>query len=189
MRAWIESNRQAAVLVALTLAVPLCLLLYFSADFLLLRQQQQREIDRLEPRIARLKGLVESELSLGESASQLDARVRDLVYPASEDSAAVAAALQNNVRQIAADAGMTVSDSQVLKAVEEEGFERVGVKLTVSGNITALDAALLDLTTYVPLLLVESIEIWPDQQSRRRDAQPAQTVTASLQLLSLRALQ
>ena len=189
MKAWIDANRQAAVLVALTLAIPLCLLLYFSMDFMVLRAEYQREIDRLEPRIARLRGLVGSEAGLGSAAIQLDARLQGLVYPASQEPATVSAALQKNVREIAAEAGLTVSDSQVLKVVEEEGFERIGVKLTVSGSVAALETALQDLTTYVPLLLVESIEVFPDMRSRKRDAPPAQQVTASMQLLSLRALQ
>jgi general secretion pathway protein M len=68
-------------------------------------------------------------------------------------------------------------------------FERMGLKLTVSGDIAALDAALLDLSTYTPLLLVESIEIWPERRSGRKDEAPEQTLTATLELLSLRALQ
>ena len=189
MRAWIQSNRQAAILVGLTLALPLLLLLYLAGDLLAARAGYQREIDRLEPRIARLRGLVESERVLGQSSEKLATRVGDLVYPVSDDNAGVSAALQNSVREIATDAGLTVSNSQVLKAKEEEGFERIGLKLTVSGDIAALNAALLDLSTYTPLLLVESIEIWPDRRSGRKEEAPDQTLTATLELLSLRALQ
>ena len=71
---------------------------------------------------------------------------------------------------------MTVSDSQVLKVVAEEGFQRIGVKLTVSGSVAALEAALQDLTTYVPLLLVESVEVYPDVRSRKRGAPPTTAV-------------
>jgi general secretion pathway protein M len=189
LRAWLENNRQAAVLVGLTLALPVFILLYLSVDLLGMRAEYQREIDRLEPRIARLRGLVESEQRLVESSDQIGARLKNLVYPVFDDRAAVSAALQNNVREIASNAGMTVSNSQVLKVRQEEGFERIGLKLTLSGDIVALDTALLDLTTYIPLLLVESIEIWPDRRSRAKDASPGQTLTASLQLLSLRSMQ
>jgi general secretion pathway protein M len=190
VRAWIESNRHAAVLVGATLALPLVILLYLVVDLLGVRAEYQREIDRLEPRIARLRGLVESEELLGNASGRLASRVQDLVYPASEDDASVSAALQNSVREIATDAGLTVSNSQVLKVKEEDGFERIGLKLTVSGDIGALDTALLDLSTFTPLLLVESIEIWPARQSRRnKEEQPGQTLTATLELLSLRALQ
>ena len=189
MKAWLEANRQSAILVGVTAALPLALLLYFAADLLGMRAQYQREIDRLEPRIARLRGLVESEELLDSSRNNIGTRVQNLVYPASEDRAAVSAALQKNVREIASDAGLTVSNSQVLKVKEEEGFDRIGLKLTVSGNMAALDTALLDLATYLPLLLVESIEIWPDRQSRKKDEQPHQSLTASLQLLSLRSVQ
>lgn len=189
MRAWIAANRQAAILVGLTVALPLALLIYFAADFLGKRAEYQSEIDRLEPRIARLRGLVESEDLLGTSSENVGTRLLDLVYPATEDRAEVSAALQKNVREIASDAGLSVSNSQVLKPKQEDGFERIGLKLTLSGDLSALDTALLDLATYAPLLLVESIEIWPDRQSRRKGEEPHQNLTATMQLLSLRSVE
>ncbi len=189
MRDWIQNYRRSAVIVGLTLVLPLFGLLYLVGDFLEMRQGYQHEIERLEPRIARLKGLSESEQRLAESAGRLHARLRDLAYPGSDDRAAVSATLQNNVREIVTAAGLSVTNSQVLPVKEEEGFDRIGLKLTVSGEVAALDAALMELTTYVPLLLVESIEIWPERQSRRNDTNPPQRLTASLQLLSLRSTQ
>jgi general secretion pathway protein M len=119
----------------------------------------------------------------------LDARLRDLAYPSSDDRAAVSATLQNSVREIVASAGLSVTKSQVLPIKQEQGFDRIGVKLTVTGTIESLDAALMELTAYLPLLLVESIEIFPDNQSRRKDKGSVQKLTASLQLLSLRSTQ
>ncbi len=189
MRAWVESNRHAAILVGLTLALPLVVVLWVAADLFAMRSGYQREIDRLEPRIARLRGLVQSEAQLGDYSEKIGDRLQDLVYPAAEDNAAVSAALQKDVREIASDAGLTVSNSQVLKAKQEGGFERIGLKLTLAGDLAALDRVLLDLSTYVPLLLVESLEVWPDRQSRQKDEPPHQNLTATLELLSLRATQ
>jgi general secretion pathway protein M len=119
----------------------------------------------------------------------LDARLRDLAYPSSDDRAAVSATLQNSVREIVASAGLSVTNSQVLPIKQEQGFDRIGVKLTVTGTIESLDAALMELTAYLPLLLVESIEIFPESQSRRKDKGAERKLTASLQLLSLRSTQ
>jgi general secretion pathway protein M len=189
VRDWIQNYQRSAAIVGITLVLPLLLLLYLVGDFLAVRQGYQQEIERLEPRIARLKGLTESEQRLAQSADRLGSRLRDLAYPVSLDRATVSATLQNNVREIVATAGLSVTNSQVLPVREEEGFDRIGVKLTVSGDVAALDAALMELSTYVPLLLIESIEIWPERQSRRSDTPPPQRLTASLQLLSLRSTQ
>lgn len=189
MRDWIQNYRRAAVIVGLTLVPPLFLLFYLLADFLVMRQGYQQEIEGLEPRIARLKGLTASEQSLVTSADGLGARLRDLAYPSSDDRAAVSATLQNSVREIVTSAGLSVTNSQVLPIKQEQGFDRIGVKLTVTGTIESLDAALMELTAYLPLLLVESIEIFPESQSRRKDKGAERKLTASLQLLSLRSTQ
>jgi general secretion pathway protein M len=188
VRQWLTDNRGPAVLVGLTIALPLTLLIYLISDFWLMRGDYQGEIERLQPRIARLRGLIESEQRLESAADTVQGRLQNLVYPASEERTAVSAALQNSVREIMSDAGLSVLNSQVLPVVKEERFERIGIKLTLAGDIAALDTALADVTTYVPLLLVESLEIWPERQSRGREREAGQTLNANLQLLSLRAL-
>ena len=87
---------------------------------------------------------------------------------------------------------MSISNSQVLPVREEENFDFIGLKLTVNGNIAALDAGLAALTTHRPLVLVESLEVWPNRSSRSKKdkSKPAaQSLGATLQLLSLRAVQ
>lgn len=189
MKAWISSNPRAALLVAVTVLLPLVLLLFLVVELWTTRQSYQDEIGRLEPRIARLKGLIDSQAQLDAALDRVNSRVQDLVYPASEDAASISAALQNRIREILADAGFAVENSQVLPAVREEGFERIAVKLTLSGDMAALDTALLDLATYSPLLLVESLEVWPEREGRGAEKSSAQRLGATLQLLSLRSVQ
>lgn len=186
---WIRENRRTATLVALTLAVPLCLLLYLALQLLGMRSDYQQEIDRIEPRIARQQGLLERQDELAKSARRVDSEVLDLVYPASDDRAEVAAALQQAVREIMSSAGLRVTNSQILPAKEEGGFDRISVKLTVTGELDALDAALSAVASYMPLLLLESMELYPNRAGARSDGQETQAMTAALELLSLRVSQ
>ncbi len=185
---WFQSYRKSAVIVGLTLLLPLLLVLYIIADFWLARQGYQAEIDQLEPRLARMSGLLESEEQLLVSVARLDSQVVNLVYPPTGDSAAVAAALQKNIREIMTEAGLSVSNSRILPVVLEENFDRIGLSLTVSGGLDALDEALLQMASYTPLLLIESMDIKAKRMTRSRDKNGQQIITASIQLLTLRAI-
>lgn len=186
---WLQANKRSAWIVGLTLLLPVFLYLYFLFGLLSLRQGYQTDIDRLIPRIARLQGLIAVQEKLGEAGGSADRQLTELVYPVTEDRAAVAARLQKDVRQILVEAGLTVSNSQVLPVREVEAFDYIGLKVTLSGKIDGLDAALVALSAYTPLLLIESLEVWPNRQSRRKGEPNQQTLTASMQLLSLRAVQ
>ena len=184
-----QANRRATVMIALTLLLPV--LLYFNAflGLLSLRQEYQADIDRQAPRIARLQGLIDHEAQLQQSAELTNRQMASLVYPVEEDRAGAAARLQKDVRQILVEAGLSVSNSQVLPVREVETFDYIGLKVTVTGNIDSLDAALAALSGYTPLLMVELMEVWPNATRQRKGKPAGQSLSASLQLLSLRAAQ
>lgn len=183
---WLQQHRHSAIYVGLTLALPLFVVLYLGSTLWAQRVGYQREIERLEPRIARLAGLVESESALRQSALRVDSRVLDLVFPASEERAALAARLQQDLRRIFTEAGLEIKNSQVLPSREVLGLEHVTVKTQVSGDIDALDAALEEISNYSPLILVESMAVTPVRRSRRQRAVGLQQLSANIQLLALR---
>ena len=184
---WLKVHQRTAWICGLTLLVPV--LLYLNVIFSLLgvHSETQAEIDRIEPRIARLQGLINYENQLREAAVVVDSQVLELVYPATEDQATVSAELQTQVRDIFSAAGLSVTNSQVLPVREQGNFDYIGVKLTVKGSLQALDEALAGLAAYLPLVLVESLDVYPARVPRGKDASNQQTLTASLQVLSLRA--
>ena len=189
---WLKVHQRTAWICGLTLLLPV--LLYLNAMFGLLsvHARAQTEIDRIEPRIARLQGLIDYEEQLREAAVVVDSQVLELVYPASEDQATVSAELQTQVRDTFGTAGLSVSNSQVLPVRAQGNFDYIGVKLTVSGGLPALDEALAGIAAYMPLVLVESLDVYPANAARTRrgkETGEAQQLTASLQLLSLRAVQ
>ncbi|MEH6518539.1 MAG: type II secretion system protein GspM [Halioglobus sp.] len=184
---WIKSHQRSALICGLTLLFPVMLYLDVLLGVWAMGREYQADIDRQQPRIARMRGLIEHEDQLRESAGKVGGQVVNLVYPASTDQATVSATLQTEVRQILTTAGMSVSNSQVLRVREEEKFDYIGIKLTANGDVAALDAALTGLAAYMPLLLIESLDVYPQRVSRRSKAPAAQNLTATMQLLSLRA--
>jgi general secretion pathway protein M len=186
---WLRLHQRTAWICGLTLLLPLLLYLDVIASLWGVRQASQSGIDRLEPRIARLQGLINYEAQLREAAIAVDSQVLNLVYPASEDRTAVSATLQTNVRDIFTKAGLAVTNSQVLPVREQGNFDYIGVKLTVSGELPGLDEALAGIAAYLPLVLVESLDVYPTRATRGRSEREQQVITASLQLLSLRAAQ
>ncbi len=186
---WFKTHRSSAIVVGTTLALPLLLLLYGVGSLWSLRLDYQRQIDRLEPRLARMLGVMEFEEALRAAYDQVDLRVLNLVYPAEKDRAALGAELQKNARDLMRESGMEITNSQLLPVYEKEGIEYIGLKMTTSGTLAALDAALTALAGYEPLLMVESLDVWPPRQVRGRENNSERSLTATMQLLALRKVQ
>ena len=134
---WLQTHRQSAIIVALTLLLPVLALLYAVGSLWGQRFDHQRQIDRMEPRLARMLGVLEYEEQLRDAYTRLGLQVADLVYPAEQNRAAVSADLQKNVLGVVRDAGLAVTNSQVLPIREHEGFDHIGLKMTLSGDIAA----------------------------------------------------
>lgn len=191
MIAWIDSHRRSAVICGLTLLLPLLIFLNMLLGILGLGAEYAQDMERLPQRIARLQGLQEVEGQLRESSSRVQQTTSMLSYPANAEQASVAASMQSDVRQVMSEAGLTVSNSQVMPVREEEKFDFIGVKLTVAGDIADLDTALAELASFSPLIIVEGLDVWPTRQRSVRGAAAKaekQEVTASIRLLSLRSV-
>jgi general secretion pathway protein M len=184
---WLRVNRRVATVVALTLAVPALLVLSVVVRLCSMGLEFQGEIERLEPRIARLRGTLAAEEQLVGAAAEAVSSIGNLVYPAGDDPDTVAATLQKNVRGIMSDAGAVVADSQIEPVRREGAFDVVGLTVSVTGSIETLDSALERIAAFTPRLLVTDIDVTPKWAARRREAEPGdgQTLTVKMSLLSL----
>lgn len=185
---WFKRHRRSAVLVGLTLLVPLYLFFSVLAGTLAARSAYQEDIDRIEPRIARMRGLVTKEPVLREALAGVNNLASRYVYPASTDAAAVAASLQAEARNIVGAAGMEVTNSQVLPPRQRDQFDYVAVKVVARGSLGQLEASLDSIARFRPVIFTEAFDVFPNQRSRR-DTSKEQLVTVTLQLLSLRSVQ
>ncbi|MEP5567936.1 MAG: type II secretion system protein GspM [Halioglobus sp.] len=188
---WIKTHQRSAMICGLTLLLPLLFYVNLLIGAFGLGAEYARDMERLPQRIARLQGLQEVEEQLRESSGVVQQATARLTYPPTAERASVAASMQSDVRQLMADAGLTVSNSQVLPVREEENFDYIAVKLTVAGDIDALDRALAEIADFTPLIIVEGLDVWPMRQRSVRGAAAKvekQETTASIRLLSLRSL-
>lgn len=184
---WLQANKRSAWIIGLTLLVPAVIYLNALFGLLAVREEYATGADRLLPRIARLQGLIASGEQIQDSAEKVGRVVANLVYPVTTDRDTVSATLQKDVRQILVESGLSVSNSQVLPIREEDNFDYISLKLTVTGDLADLDSALSALSGYTPVLMIESLDIWRNRD--RVKEQPTQTVSTTLQLFSLRAIQ
>ena len=184
---WWRAHRRTAWVCGLTLVLPAYLFLHAFFGLWGKRAEYQSDIDYLMPRIARMQGLLDQQDTLRQSHARAATETAALIYPVSEDHTAVAAQLQNSVRQLLSRSGLSVSNSQVLPLRQRGSFDYVAVRVSVTGSLDALDAALAAIGTYQPLLLIESLDVRPSR--KKRNAPDTQSVSATLQLLSLRSRQ
>lgn len=183
---WLRDHRRSAWICGLTLSLPLIAFCYALTQTAAAGADYRREAAGLEPRIARLAGLVDNQELIRASAQSADLGAGKLIFPATVDPVTAGTGLQKDLREIFAEAGLSVSNSQVLPVREEGDFDYIGLRLTVTGELGDLDIALSAVGEYEPRLFVTTIEVGPARA--RRGAQDTQEITASLQLFALRAL-
>ena len=173
MKLPLQADR-STIVVGVSLTLVALVFLYVLLLIWSMRQEFAAEIDAVAPHTARLLGMLESYQSLQAASGVAGEMLRDVAYPAGRDSASVAAALQQDVRALMRDAGLTVTGSQILATRRAEGYDRLTLDLSVEGNIDALDTALAELELMRPLLFVESLKVKPERmrssRSRRQQA-------------------
>ncbi|WP_435214587.1 type II secretion system protein GspM [Luminiphilus sp. nBUS_16] len=187
MKVWIRGHRRSAVLVALTLLLPLYFFLAAMTTMLAARGEYREQIDNIEPRVARMQGLVAKEDEIAKSLAGVNTIARDHIYPRSSAAEAVAASLQAEARRILSDAGMQVTNSQIQRPRKRDQFDYVAVKIVARGTLAQLDQGLSELDQFRPVIFVESLDAFPNRRRRKQET-ATQLLTVSMQLLSLRSV-
>lgn len=195
MNVSIKADRPTIVVGCSVLVIAL-FVAYWVLHFWFLRQDFAGEIAAIQPRTARLLGMEERFDQLGVVNNKASNLLRELAYLADKDSAMTAAAMQQDIRELMAGVGLSISGSQILASRRADGFDRLGLDITAVGNIDALDDALTELGMMRPLVFVEFVTIKPARRSRARRTDPEtvpegdpRKLTARFQLFSLRVVQ
>jgi len=194
MRLNIKADRPTIV-VGCSLGIIALLVLYWVLHFWLLRQGFAGEIEAIQPRTARLLGIMASFDQLEVASTEAGGVLREFAYPANRDSATTAAAMQQDIRELMTGAGLSISGSQILPVRRADGFDRLGLDITAEGNIDALDEAFSSLGVMRPLVFVESVTVKPlrIRSLRQREAESTagrdtRKLTARFHLFSLRLM-
>lgn len=187
------TNQRSTVVVGTCLALALILLLYGVARLWGLRAGYVDQIESITPRTARLLGLAQSEDQLSIDSRMASLTLSGLAYSGQRDGAATATEMQQEIRELMTNAGLSISGSQILPRQQDQGMDRLALDVTAEGNIDALEQALQDLEILRPIVVVKSLLLKPTRVSRRsrRKAgaevlEDTRRVTARFQLVALR---
>ena len=112
---WLRLHRKDALIISLTLLLPVYAFLYFATSLVQYSLESRDEIVKITPRIARLLGLMDSEQKMQESLLIVSDGSKSLTYPSTEEESVISTSLQAELRRIMTEAGLTVSNSQVQK--------------------------------------------------------------------------
>lgn len=122
-------------------------------------QRVQTRLADLEPRYARLAGLLEHRAELQTLGEKANAQLARLAYPASQDVTQAGNDAQQRIRSLFADSKLDIISIQVLPPKEEPKFDRIPINLRVEGDLAGIQEALLKLSTQSPLVLVDSLTL------------------------------
>jgi general secretion pathway protein M len=120
----------------------------------------QKSLTDLEPRYARLLGLVEQQAALKGLGDQASEQLVRLAYPASQDATQTGNDAQQRIRTLFADSRLDIVSIQVLPPPKDDSpFDRIQINLRVEGELVGIQTALSVLATQTPRVLVDSVTL------------------------------
>jgi general secretion pathway protein M len=119
----------------------------------------QADLSDIEPRYARLLGMVEHQTELSSVALQAQQQLARVAYPASQDATQAGNDAQQRIRTLFADSRLNVISIQVLPPKEQGSFDHIPIDLRVEGDLTAMQNALAALANLTPLVVAEEVSI------------------------------
>ena len=139
-----------------------------------------QQVETLEPRVAQILGFLESEEQVQAALSRRDAMLSEAVFPDSGDSGRGGAVFQERVRNLSAEAGLTVIGSEVLESEPRDDIIKLRLGTKVAGPPGALVEFFRRITEARPFLFVSAVEVNAQRQLPRRARGPEQSGEANL---------
>lgn len=120
-------------------------------------------------RLQRSKNTVLRKDSVVENIERIKQQYQQQNYFSTRDTEALTSAdLQKFIKIAISRAGGQLTSTQVLPGRNEDGLNRVTVKVRMSGDIEALRSVLHDIESSVPVMIVDQIDIRPVRGKRNR---------------------
>ena len=119
---------------------------------------------QIEPRHARLAGMLQNQEQFAQSAQALQANLAQFLYPADAESGQIGNAVLQRVRELAGAQELRVTSSQVTAPAEDKdnpGFERVGLSVRLEGDWARLQPLLAALPRERPAIYSQTIQLLP----------------------------
>jgi len=168
---------------ALAVGCVLLLALLLGAGYLVRKHLWASEtLASVDPRHARLAGLLQNQERITEIQKQLEANLSEYAYGSDQDPAGIGNTALQHVRDLAGAHGLRVASSQVGTPKEDQGFDRIGLELRLEGDWAPMLDFLRELAAMRPAVFTETAQLSPAGGFRN---QP-QTVAVQLGLFVLR---
>lgn len=175
------ARRDLAVVLA-TLGLVLMPLILVGGYLYNKHQWAIQRITEVEPRHARLSGLMAHKDSLAKAQAQAVDRLAQYLHPAGQDANQVGNDVQQRIRSVLSTAGLSIVSTQVLAAKEEKGFERIPLAVRAEGDMMAVQLALAALDEQKPAILTEGFVL----QAAAAPVKGVQKLAVQLNLVILR---
>ena len=126
------------------------------------------EISATKPRISRLLGYIESAPSITATLADIDVALSELAIEDTGDTGRGGALLQQQLRQLASEAGLTVVGSEVKEPEALDALVKLNATLELTGGPDDFDAFLERLYLAVPALFPGGMKIEAMRRINRR---------------------
>lgn len=125
-------------------------------------QLLQAQLSDVEPRYARLAGLLQRSADLKTLGEQSSAQLSALTYPASTDATQAGNDAQERIRALFADSKLDIVSIQVLPQAKDKNdtpFDRIQINLRVEGEMVGIQNALSVLAGQTPMVWVDNLTL------------------------------
>jgi general secretion pathway protein M len=122
-------------------------------------QRLQGIMADLEPRYARLQGLMSRSADMQAFGVKATAQLAQLAYPAAQDVTKSGNDAQQRIRALFAESRLDIISIQVLPAKEAGKFDRIAINLRVEGDLSGMQAALGRLSAQTPLVVLDNMTL------------------------------
>lgn len=84
-----------------------------------------------------------------------------------ESSQIIAAELQNQIQNMVSGEPGDIRSIQVLPETQEDGFEKIGLRVTLTAAVPAMQKVFYDIETAVPALFIDNLDVRTNIRRRR----------------------
>jgi general secretion pathway protein M len=176
-------NRAVPPLVSRLLALGL-LVLVIAVAWMVFVGPLQAAFDAQESRIERATELLERYERALENEPNLRAEIEGLrqsdgtpdPFLKGQSTQIIAANLQNRIQTLVAGEPGDIRSIQVLPESEEDGFEKIGLRVTLTAGIPTMQKIFYDIESSVPALFIDNLDVRTNIRRRRRNEESTNRV-------------
>jgi general secretion pathway protein M len=176
-------RKQLAVGILVTL-----LLLLFGVTVVPLWSVNASSLERIQflrGRLAGLQQMAAEEVNLRPRLEQLQrAQANNAYYLKSSTETRGAAELQRLVKTISSGNKTIVTRTQILPATEEQGFDRITIKVRLRGSMRGIVESIYDIESNEPFLFLKDLHLQDTARRRSAAAAAAKQIDAEFELFA-----